>query len=131
MSRSSDSGQVEPIAALVAVFAVCVGVTLYVGVLDDHLPIETDRALEETAADRLVAEASSDGVVEPPVPTAARAATPTGYRLNATVRADDRTWASGPTPPADVTRAERRVPVRVEPGVVRPGRLEVRLWDAE
>lgn len=130
MSHSSDNGQVEPVAALVAVFAVCTGVTLYVGILDQTVPFDSERDIPDTAADALVSELSSFGVVDPPIATAVRNATPNGYRMNATLRSQGDTWRGGPTIPTEHDRVDRRVSVRVEAGVVRPGRIEVRLWTA-
>ena len=129
MSRSSDSAQVEPLAALVAVFAVCVGIGLYVDVHEDVWPT-TDREIAPTATDRFVTEATEFGVLVPPFDGAADAARPRAYALNATVRTDHGTWYVGAEPPADAARAERRVSVRVEPGRVRPGRVEVSVWPA-
>lgn len=130
MSRSSDSGQVEPVAALVAVFAVCAGLTVYVGVLDDTVPFESERDLQDTAADALVEDLSSFGVVEPPIEAAVHRTTPNGHRMNATLRSEGQTWSGGPAPPGKRERVDRPVSVRVEPALVRPGRIEVYVWTA-
>ena len=129
MSRSSAKGQVEPLAALAAVFALCVGLSLYVGVYGSVSP-STEREVAPTATDRFVTEATDFAALVPPFDTAADAARPTNYGLNATVQSGNETWAAGPTPPTDVERAERSVSVRVEPGMVRPGRVEVTVWPA-
>lgn len=129
MPSWSRRGQVEPLAALAAVLAVAVGLTLYVGVLDATLPdLTADRGLAAAAADRFVAEARSFGAIATPIDEPARAARPTGHELNATLRSDGRAWAAGPerAPAADCVT--RWVSVGVAPGRVRPGRLEVCTW---
>jgi len=67
MSRSSPSngqrGQTEPLAALVAVSALIVGIGLYGLYLTDTLPGTTDRTTEETAVTRIKGDIETDGVV--------------------------------------------------------------------
>ncbi len=129
MSSSSARGQTEPIAALIAVFALGIGLSLYVGVLDSTLSSFTDdREIGPTAADRFLAEAESFGVVEPPIAEAATAASPDGYRLNATVRTSERNWAGGPPRAEHRACADRSISVRAAPGTVHSGRLEVCVW---
>lgn len=131
MSCSSGRGQVEPLAALAAVFAIGVGLAIYVGAVDATLPrLSQSREVAPTAADRLVAEASSFGAVVPPLAEPVAAATPTGYRLNATLRAADGAWTGGPTAPATAECELRTVAVRVAPARVRPASLEVCVWPA-
>lgn len=131
MPSSSGRAQVEPLAALAAVFALGVGLTLYAGTVDSTLPsLTTDRAVAPTAADRLVAEASSLGAVEPPLGRATDAARPTGYELNVTLRADGSTWKAGRPRRASGDCHRRSVSARVGPGQVRPARLEVCAWRA-
>lgn len=144
-------GQVEPTAALVAVFAVSVGVSLYAGVLLEARPSEVERDVAPTAVDVVHERTSTAGVVDPGALDRAPTAAPEGYRLNATLRVGNRRWHVGPTTPADGdgsddadtvgdgnanpadanTRtdvATRSVSVRLEPGSVRPGRLTVVVW---
>jgi hypothetical protein len=131
MSSSSAKAQVEPLAALAAVFAVGVGLTLYVGALDGALAaLDDDREMAPTAADALVAESSSFGVVDPPLSAAVERARPTGYRLNATLATGGKRWQAGPPRSRSADCVERRVSARIEPGIVRPGRLEVCAWPA-
>lgn len=131
MSYSSDRAQVEPLAALAAVFAVAVGLALYAGALDATLPLLTsDREVAPTAADRLTSEASSFGAVDPQLTGPVEDARPTGYELNATLTTTEGTWTSGPTKPPTTECDRRVVSVRVAPGRVRPGRLEVCAWRA-
>lgn len=136
MSSSSDRGQVEPLAALAAVFALGAGLALYAGALDATVPSLTpDRDPAPAAADRVVDASTSAGVVEPPIERAAATARPTGRELNATLRATgwDEEWRHGPPVPetVDVDCARREVGVRVAPGDVRPGRMGVCVWPAD
>jgi hypothetical protein len=128
MSRSSARrGSVEPVAALVAVFAVCAGVSIYAGVLDDARPAAGRDVAEPTL--RRVHDAVGDSTVADPdaVETAAREG-PDGYRTNVTLRVAGRRWAAGPTPPTDSDGATRPVSVRLAPGRVRAGTLGVEVW---
>lgn len=124
-----DRGQTEPLAALIAVFALGAGLSLYVGALESTLPLlSTDSGITPTAADRLVSEASSFGALRPPIAGATETARPSGYAMNATVRTDAGVWHGG-DPTSDAADCVRRqVAVGVAPGTVRPGTLEVCTW---
>lgn len=125
----SARGQTEPIAALVAVFALGAGLTLYAGVVDAVLPaLAPEAGIAPTATDTFVREASSFGAVDPPIADAVEAARPRSYAMNATVRADGGSWTAGPAVPERADCERRSVAVRSAPGVVRPGRTEVCLW---
>ena len=129
MLSSSDRAQTEPLAALVAVFALGVGLSLYVGVLDSTFAaLSDDSEITPTAADKLTSEASSFGIVQPPIDDAVAAAKPNGYRMNATLRADGSTWSGGPQNGAVSDCVDRSVSVRTAPGTVRRGNLEVCIW---
>lgn len=125
MSRSSARGYVEPLAALAAVFAVTVGLAVYVGALDRPLR-PTDRPVAETVLDELTTEAGTMGVVD--VEAFASASPPAGWHANVTLATRDGRLSRGPIPPADADRATRRVSVRLAPGTIRPGRLTVVAW---
>lgn len=139
MSRSSvcervggavepDRAQVEPLAALAAVFAVCVGLALYAGVLSSVTP-ESSRDLAEPTLDRVHDRLSTGGVAVPDRLDSARAGGPEGYDLNLSLTADDDQWTVGPTPPPSAgDSASRSTGVRVAPGRVHPGRLRVVVW---
>lgn len=131
MPYSSDRAQTEPIAALAAVFAVGIALTLYAGAVDSTLPaLTSEREMAPTAADRLLAEAEALGAVRPPIDGPAAEARPTGYELNATLRAEESVWTAG-EPRGDTAECDRRTTgVRVAPGQVRPGLLEVCVWRA-
>jgi hypothetical protein len=130
-SRSSgtdDRAQVEPLAALAAVFAVCVGLALYGGVLSSVTP-GTERDLARPTLDRVHDRLSTGGVAVPGRLDAARAVGPDGYDLNLSVTAADRRWTAGPEPPASAhDAATRTTGVRLTPGRVAPGRLRVVVW---
>ena len=134
MSRSSDRGGVEPLAALVAVFAVSIGLALYAGVLDDVITqTGSDRNLADPTADAVQQRLSTAGVVEPRRVERSLDAIPSGYAGNVTLRTDVRRrsgerWTAGPVPPEAADRTSRAVSVRNEPGTLRRGRLTVWVW---
>ena len=128
MRRSSGRGQVEPIAALAAVFAVCLGFSLYAGVATDAVPAGSPSGTARQTADAVADAARSAGAVDPGRLSGALAAGPSGRRLNATLRTADRRWAAGPTPPARATDARLRVTARVGPADVDPATLRVEVW---
>ncbi|WP_135825604.1 DUF7285 family protein [Halorussus ruber] len=138
MSRWSDEenprAQVEPLAALVAVFAVGVALTAYTGVLNAALPTP-DRNLAEPTVERAErAVGDESGVLAPDALSSGLSAGPDGYRLNLTLQTGGRTWHAGPVPPknsdsADAPDSTRRtVSVRVAPGRIRPGQLRAEVW---
>jgi len=132
MRRSSGRAQVEPTAALAAVFAVCVGLSIYAGVAGDAVtggplspgPDVTARQTADAVADT----ARSSGVVLPGRLAGALDAGPSGRRVNATLSTADRRWTAGPTPPAGATTARIRVAARVGPAEVDPATLRVEVW---
>lgn len=129
MSFWSDRAQVEPLAALAAVLAVCIGLTLYAGAVEATLvSLSPDRAVAPTAADRLVTTASSFGSIVVPLGPNTSNARPAGYELNATVVANGSAWAFGPNPTDTSECVRRRVSVRTDPATVHPGTLEVCVW---
>ena len=125
-------GQVEPMAALAAVFAVCVGLSLYAGVATDAVRTVTPgpgpEATARQAADAVADAARSSGAVVPGRLEGALAAGPAGYRANATLRTADGRWTAGPTPPAGAAAGRVRVSARVEPADVDPATLRVVVW---
>lgn len=128
MSRSSDRAAIEPIAALVAVFAVSVGLALYAGVVEDALGTAggTQNRAAPTA-DAVERHLASAGVVHPERIEDAGRAIPTGYEGNVTLRTGSR-WTAGPTPPPRADTETRVVSVRVRPGAIRRGSLSVAVW---
>lgn len=134
MLRSSDNGrttakaQVEPLAALVAVFAVGAALTAYTGVLDATVPTP-DRNLAEPTVERVEREVGDEtGVIVPSVLAAGLDAGLEGYALNLTLDSHGQTWQAGPTPPPSADTADLAVSVRVGPGQIRPGRLRAEVW---
>jgi hypothetical protein len=127
MSRWWGRAQVEPLAALVAVFAVGVALTTYAGVLDATLPTP-DRNLAEPTVERTEREIAEHGIVDPENLSEGPSAGPDGYRVNLTLATADQKWHAGPTPPANVDVAEISVSVQIAPGRIRPGRLRATVW---
>jgi|GEM_PF-686384 len=132
MSRSSARAQVEPLAALVVLLAICAAVTTYATALDGA-KYESERELATPSLDRVVDRLATGGVVDPerrerePV----RHAGPAGHRLNVTIAAAGRRWHAGPAPPgrgSNTDAAARSIGVRLAPGRVRPGHVRVEVW---
>lgn len=129
MWYSSDRGQTEPLAALLAVAFVGIGLSLYAGVLEDALGEPPERDHAEPTLDRVERTVAPAGVARPKRLGDALANGPDGYRLNVTLTTADRRWPTGPAPPnATVDRATRQVSVAVGPGDVAPGELAVVVW---
>mgnify|MGYP006284956747 FL=1 len=130
MSRSSARGQVEPLAALVGLLAVCAAVSTYATALAG-VGYEADRDVATPTLDRVTDRLATGGVADPGRRAMAQRAGPAGYRLNVTVAAAGRRWYAGPTPPgerADTDTVGRTIGVRLAPGRVRPGRVRVEVW---
>ena len=128
MSRSSGRAQTEPLAALVAVVAVGLGLSLYVGVIDTALPGPSDRAIAESAIERVESAVAPAGVARPVRIDDGQTAGPEGYRTNVTLETTHRRWSSGPAAPRNADVATAHVGVRVGPSRIRTGRLRVRVW---
>ena len=135
MSSSSTPeagrGQTTPVVALVALFAVCAGVSLYATTLVDVTPTGTGNALAEPTLDRVYDATSEGGVVSPVELSRAGRVGPDGYRVAVAVTTDGGRWTAGDRPPAgsgDVDTATRTVAVSTADGRVVWGRLRVRVW---
>jgi len=151
--RAGRHGAVEPTVALVAVFAVCAGMGLYAGVLDDAVAVAgSDRDRAGPAVDRLVDTVSIGGVADPDRLDGAVAALPGERRCNAALVTAHKRWGAGPQSPwsraapdapnsstessaaaqsiegGAVDVATRTVSVRLGPGRIVPGRLRVVVW---
>lgn len=135
MSRSSARrAQVSPVAALVSLLAVCVGVSLYAGVIDTSVrSLGGPDPVAGTVADRTLDALAPTGVTTAarlaafPSPSDA-AAVPDGYRANLTLVTGGERWQTGPPTPPDAAHAVRSVGVRRRSGRVVPGRLRVVIW---
>jgi len=134
MSRSSaHRGQVEPLAALVALVAVGAGLSLYaVALADARADRDGSDPTVETVADRTLERVAPAGVARPGRTSELPSVAPSGYRLNATLTSGDDRWTVGPSAPAagspTASRATRPTSVRVAPGRVRAGTLRVVIW---
>lgn len=131
MSRSSArKAQVEPLPALVAVTVICLAIGAFATVRADVALDPGGNAPATTVlADTVDSAPPTDSVVVDPAEIDPSTSGPSGYELNVVVEADGHEWSIGPSsPPPDAATASRPVPVRVEPGVVRPGRITVEVW---
>jgi len=128
MQRSSDRGQVEPLAALAALLAVSAALVVYVGALDDAIPGEPASETPQTVHDRIQRNISSAGVVHPGRLSAAVERAPDGWSANATLVTEHNRWTSGPDPPGDADRVRSRVSVALGPDRIQPGQFRVVVW---
>jgi hypothetical protein len=128
MRRSSDEGQTEPLAALVALAAVCAGLSLYAGVLPAAVD-DRPRDPAPTVLERVHDDLTEAAVVAPRrLPETVDRRLGGGWRYNVSLRSDGTRYHAGPTPPPETSRASRRVSVAGDGGAVRPGRLVVEVW---
>jgi hypothetical protein len=125
-----DRGSTQPIAALVAVLTVSLAFSAYAVGLERALPDPTDRdrGIAKPTLDRATDAVREGGAVVPGDLPAGLDASPDGYALNLTLSADGRTWRAGEDAPPSAETAARPVNVRLSPGEVVPGRLEVAVW---
>jgi hypothetical protein len=130
MSPLSDKATTEPLAALVAVFAVTLGLALYAGVLNDAFgTLDDDRNIATPTADAVEQRLSSAGVVQPERLHNALDTVPANYHGNATITATTgERWSRGREPPNSADTETRTVSVRVRPGTIRRGTLTTRVW---
>lgn len=154
-SSTSERGQTEPLAALVAVSALVAGIGLYGFYLTDTLPGTTDRTTETTALERIADDLENDGVVrayDDDLATGIETGSlPHGRNVyvRLTIVADGRETVVGTAafgtdgtsspdaiddeeldgPPDGAGVAERSVAVATAPGDVRRGTLLVGVWD--
>lgn len=126
--RRFTHGQVEPLAALVALFAVGVALSAYAGILTDVFPT-TDRNVAEPTVRRAVTELRVGAVVSPGRLARGLRGAPEGYDCNLTLTAAGRTWHAGPAIPGrNFDSATRTASVRVAPGRIRPGKIRAVVW---
>mgnify|MGYP000032397539 CR=1 FL=1 len=128
VSRSSapERGQVSPTAALVAVAAIGLGLSLYATVFAGVAPT-ADREIADPTLARVHDIVAPAGVATPAPLDEARSAGPAGWSVRVELRAGTTHWSAGDTPASDAAfqTAGRRVPVRTAPGQVRVGWLRV------
>jgi hypothetical protein len=128
MRRSSDRGQVEPLAALAAVLAVSAGLVVYAETLDDTVPGQPDDETPTAILDSVHRSLQSTGVSTPGRLDAAMATVPEEWQANVTLTAGGERWQRGPSPPESADRVTRRVSVRLAPQRIEPGQLRVVVW---
>ena len=144
---SPERGQSEPLAALVAVAAVCFAISLYAGTVTEIIPqTGSDRAVGEPAADCIWQEISEDEIYDSRTDiesALAQSSLPQGYHVAievtvvdggsmATVgsaRFDETGEVAATEPPEEAEMIGRPVSVRLPSGEIRPGRLTVEVWE--
>lgn len=125
---STRKAQIEPLACLVALFAVCAGLTAYASVLHSTVGGSAERNVAEPTLEPVHHALSDDGVVRPGRLGRGLREGPAGHDVNLTLTAASTEWRAGPDPPPSADAASKTVSVRLEPGRVRFGRLEVAVW---
>lgn len=125
-------GQTSPTAALVAVAAIGMGLSLHATVLAGIVPT-ADRDIAEPTLERVHDTVVTAGVADRDRLDAAAAAGPDGYHLRVSLHVDGWDWTAGPTPPSGdgakrTQTAERHVAVRTGAGRVESGVLRVEVW---
>ncbi|MBP1985585.1 DUF7285 family protein [Halolamina salifodinae] len=125
-SAPERRGQASPTAALVAVAAVGIGLSLYATVFAGVVPT-ADRDVATPTLSAVHEAVAPAGVAGPARLEAAAEAGPTGWSVRVELRTGPRQWTAGtaPAPGVDRQSAGRRVPVRVSPGQVQSGWLRV------
>jgi hypothetical protein len=121
--------QTEPIAALVAVLAIAIGLGLYAGVAADHR-VEEDGTDAEATMQRVSGAVLEDGVFADPGDRSLdpeRFARP-GERVRIELRWDGDRWSIGRRAPPEADAAWRPVTIQTADRQV-PGRLIVRVWE--
>lgn len=143
------SGQTEPLAALVAVTALCLAVSVYAGFVTGLVPeLGSDRELASVTGERVWGAVSEDGVYpartelqstlsEEDLPQGRYVSVNVTYvdshgtlRTASEVHFDELGSVRGPVdPPSGAETFERPIPVKHREGDVRPGTLTVVVWD--
>lgn len=126
---SERRGQVEPLAALAGVFAVCIGLGIYGLVAADSASHE-EQSVAEPTLERVDALLGTTGTVPTSdLNTTAAAAAPDGYAVSITIETANNQWQGGPTPPSGADHASMPISVQIRPGVVEAGSLRVEVWN--
>jgi hypothetical protein len=131
LCRRTRRAQTTPIVALVALFAVCAGVSLYATTLGSVMPGETGNTLAEPTLERVYDATSHGGAVSPTALSRTDRVAPDGYRLAVAITVEEGRWTDGSRPPPDdtgVDTATRTVAVAMADGSVAWGRLRVWVW---
>ena len=127
-SRSSapERGQASPTAALVAVAAVGLGLSLYAAVFAGVVPT-ADHEIAEPTLSRVHDAVAPAGVASPERLESAADAGPNGWTVRVDLRAGSQHWTAGDAPASNVETQSsgRRVPVRITSGRVESGWLRV------
>lgn len=149
MFSDRSRGQTEPLAALVAVSAVAIGIGLYAGYIAGVLPGASGDTVEEPTIQRAWSEIQEDGLYhenDRPLRNMDERAIPRGETvfLEVSTAEDDAEpviveqalYAPNGTyvqpgsdvPPEHGREVTRPIPVRTGPGDVRAGTLRVVVW---
>lgn len=122
-------GQAEPIASLVAVLAIAMGIALYAGVAADrsHGTTSTDA---DATMERITADLVHDGVIDENTSLDPEQFTRPGEAARIELTYRDANGSHGATPPPDADVASRPVTVQIAPGWQVAGNLTVWVWES-
>lgn len=122
-------GQTEPIAAIVAVLAIGVGLALYAGVAADQQP-DTEGTDAEATMERVTADLLEDGVLDPNGWIRPERYERPGESVRISTEWKQGTTHYGPDPPPDADVARRPVTLSAIDGVQYSGVLIVKVWES-
>lgn len=127
---ADERGQAEPIAALVAVLAIAIGLGLYAGVAVEQSPRSSENATSaEATMQRITAGMLEDGVVHDDGLPDRFARPGDGVRVEIEWRGGGKT-IYGPEPPPDADVATRPVSYRPLPGEQYTTTVTVWVWES-
>ncbi|MHC3437320.1 DUF7285 family protein [Natrialbaceae archaeon A-gly3] len=141
-------GQTEPLAAIAAVMAVVIGLTMYAGYVTERYPGTSDRAVEGVTLERIWNDVGSDGLFDERRDdlSGVTHGLPDGYNVYVEITtdelqdpetvaklyvdADGTTRTETPDPPDDARTASRPIGLQLadDPGNVNTGTLRVVVW---
>ena len=134
-SESTRRGQTTPIVALVALFAVCAGVSLYATAVVDLTPSGTGNTLADPTLERVYDTTSEGAVVSPTGLSRVGRVAPDGYRVAVVLTTERGRWTNGEQPPAEPAAGSERIDTATRPvavstvdGAVLWGHLRVWVW---
>ena len=125
---SRRRAETEPLVAIIAVFAVAVGLTTYAGLHGATIPDATERDVASPTLQQAYAALAPAGIVGPDRLSLDALDGPEGYRIRISITTAGSEWHVGPDAPPEANIASRPVTVRVAPGTNQPGRLRVAVW---
>jgi hypothetical protein len=143
----ASRGGTEPLAALVSVAAICIAISVYAGFASEVVRDSEDGEPDGATLDSVWVAVNENGILDASESLDEQLGPetlPRGHSVavNVTVVGDDgrletvgnatfdaNASAVSMEPPPGATVRDRPVPVRIDDGEIRPGRLRVVVWD--